>query len=187
MSDRCFAGISKDLSGPLLRGIIEHGSIPRGQIAVADCVADEREAISSKLVEWCDNLKLNLIFTTGGISLVDPTLTARYNSFFHLFFRLFRYRLLASRCDTRSYQTSHRKRCPRSESGYDTRIASYNTSRHAISSCLGYKRRNVDHQPTGQSEGRSRLLPNGCSFSSSCCPLNPWKLRCRSYSPTDAV
>ena len=67
MSDRCFAGTSKDLSGPRLRKLIEDGSFPRGQIAVADCVADEQEAISSKLVEWCDLLKLNLIFTTGGI------------------------------------------------------------------------------------------------------------------------
>jgi gephyrin len=46
--------------------LINSGSLLNANVTVRECVADELNDISAKLVIWADELNLNLIFTTGG-------------------------------------------------------------------------------------------------------------------------
>ena len=68
VSDRCSRGEATDTSGSGLVSLVEGGTVlPQGwRVAERACVPDERDEIKSKLVQWCDEAKLNLILTTGG-------------------------------------------------------------------------------------------------------------------------
>lgn len=62
-SDRASAGLYEDKSGPLLEEMILART--KWQVSRRAAVPDEREAISSTLVNWA-NEGLNLVLTTGG-------------------------------------------------------------------------------------------------------------------------
>ncbi|HNW44198.1 MAG TPA: MogA/MoaB family molybdenum cofactor biosynthesis protein [Elusimicrobiales bacterium] len=62
-SDRCSRGETEDLSGKLVSEMIKTIG---GRTAVHDIVADELPAIKEKLLHYCDELKVNLVITTGG-------------------------------------------------------------------------------------------------------------------------
>ncbi|MBU4305716.1 MAG: MogA/MoaB family molybdenum cofactor biosynthesis protein [Candidatus Omnitrophica bacterium] len=66
VSDRCSKGEYEDKSGPAIMGIIKNIN---GEILRYDIVADAKELIKEKLVEYCDKLQADLVFTTGGTGL----------------------------------------------------------------------------------------------------------------------
>jgi molybdenum cofactor synthesis domain-containing protein len=66
ISDRAAAGEMEDAGGPAVAEALRHGDWQVTQRAV---VPDDGERISSVLQTWCDELHLDVIFTTGGTGL----------------------------------------------------------------------------------------------------------------------
>ncbi|XP_057381819.1 gephyrin-like [Daphnia carinata] len=66
VSDRCFRQLTKDISGSCMRELVDGGSHLKAKVLVEECVPDELEAITTVLTNWCDSMKVNLIFTLGG-------------------------------------------------------------------------------------------------------------------------
>jgi len=62
-SDRCAKGETSDESGRL---VSEMAKTIGGRTAVYDIVPDEIAAIKAKLLHYCDELKVNVVITTGG-------------------------------------------------------------------------------------------------------------------------
>jgi molybdenum cofactor synthesis domain-containing protein len=77
-SDRCSRGESEDLSGKLVVEMIKSAG---GQAAACDIVPDETDRIKEKLLHYCDTLKVDVVFTTGGTGFsgrdVTPEATAQ--------------------------------------------------------------------------------------------------------------
>lgn len=77
-SDRCAKGESEDVSGKLVSEMVKTIG---GRTAAYDIVPDEIPAIKEKLLHYCDNLKVNVVITTGGTGFsyrdVTPEATAR--------------------------------------------------------------------------------------------------------------
>ena len=73
VSDRCSRGEEQDRSGPFIaEWVAEHwGAEPVRQ----EIVPDERPMITSKLVEWCDVVGVDLIVTTGGTGFAPRDVT----------------------------------------------------------------------------------------------------------------
>ena len=73
VSDRSARGERDDASGPVIRSFVEE----RLQWAIAEqhIVPDERGRIRETLIDWCDDLRLNLIFTTGGTGFAPRDVT----------------------------------------------------------------------------------------------------------------
>jgi molybdopterin adenylyltransferase len=65
-SDKGSRGEREDESGNVIRQMVESVG---GQVAAYDVVADEYILLRDKLIEYCDNLRVNLILTTGGTGL----------------------------------------------------------------------------------------------------------------------
>ena len=74
VSDRSARGERLDTSGPALASAITE-RLPEGVVAITDVAPDERASISAKLVEWTDELKLDLILTTGGTGFAPRDVT----------------------------------------------------------------------------------------------------------------
>ncbi|KAI9298035.1 Molybdopterin binding protein [Neoconidiobolus thromboides FSU 785] len=68
VSDRSYRGERVDTTGPKIVEYITSQSHPKHHYKVikAEIVPDEMDKIQEKLIEWCDQLKINLILTTGG-------------------------------------------------------------------------------------------------------------------------
>ncbi|XP_070181196.1 gephyrin-like [Littorina saxatilis] len=66
VSDTCFHGTAIDRSGDNLKKLLESGELFTAQVVAKDIVEDDKEMIKEKLCVWSDNLKLDLILTTGG-------------------------------------------------------------------------------------------------------------------------
>ena len=62
-SDRCSRGEAEDLSGKLISEMVKAIG---GRTAAHDIVPDDIAAIREKLVHYCDDLKVNVVITTGG-------------------------------------------------------------------------------------------------------------------------
>jgi len=77
-SDRCSKGECRDESGSHIVDIIKEIG---GQLAKQVIVPDEEEIIKENLVAFCDDLKVNIVFTTGGTGLgprdITPEATKR--------------------------------------------------------------------------------------------------------------
>jgi molybdopterin adenylyltransferase len=73
VSDRSARGERDDASGPVIRAFVEE----RLQWTVTEqqIVPDDREAIREMLIDWCDDLRLNVIFTTGGTGFAPRDVT----------------------------------------------------------------------------------------------------------------
>ena len=71
-SDKGAAGEREDVSGRLLQELLQ-----REDFAVLDytVIADERELLSAKLRQLCDELKVNLVLTTGGTGFSPRDIT----------------------------------------------------------------------------------------------------------------
>lgn len=73
ISDRSARGERADAGGPVIRSFVEE----RLQWTVAEqrIVPDERDQIRETLIDWCDELRLNLILTTGGTGFAPRDVT----------------------------------------------------------------------------------------------------------------
>ena len=66
LSDKGSRGERKDLSGELLREMCEEAGF---SVEVFKILPDEKDEIVQTLKNWCDELKLDLILTSGGTGL----------------------------------------------------------------------------------------------------------------------
>ena len=71
VSDRCAKGETEDKSGPLISEILA----PYGETAVYRCVPDDEGLISAALIEYCDALGCDAVFTTGGTGFAPRDVT----------------------------------------------------------------------------------------------------------------
>ena len=62
VSDRCSAGICQDKSGPLIKELVA----PLGKTAEYILVPDEKQEIEKALIYLCDDVKADVVLTTGG-------------------------------------------------------------------------------------------------------------------------
>ncbi len=72
ISDRGSKGDRKDSSGPLIREMIKN--LP-GEVVHYEIIPDEKEKIAQALKKSADQLKADLIFTTGGTGLSPRDVT----------------------------------------------------------------------------------------------------------------
>ncbi len=71
ISDRCSKGLCKDLSGPaIIEAVSELGKATEYII-----VPDEKEEIEKALVYLCDDVKTDVVFTTGGTGFSPRDIT----------------------------------------------------------------------------------------------------------------
>lgn len=63
ISDRCFKGEREDLSGRIIQELVK--GLP-GEVVKYDVIPDEPKVIKERLIDYCDNLKVNLVVTDGG-------------------------------------------------------------------------------------------------------------------------
>ena len=70
-SDRCSRGEAEDKSGPLISELMAGTA----ETVCRRCVPDERETIAAALVEMCDDLHADVVFTTGGTGFAPRDVT----------------------------------------------------------------------------------------------------------------
>uniref|UniRef100_A0A8C4EMM2 Gephyrin n=1 Tax=Dicentrarchus labrax TaxID=13489 RepID=A0A8C4EMM2_DICLA len=75
VSDSCFRNLAEDRSGVNLKDLVHDPSLLGGVIAAYKIVPDEIDEIKETLLEWCDELELNLILTTGGTGFAPRDVT----------------------------------------------------------------------------------------------------------------
>ena len=73
ISDRSARGERPDASGPLIQTFVIEKLA--WAVAVDQIVPDDRAVIRATLIAWCDDLKLNLILTTGGTGFAPRDVT----------------------------------------------------------------------------------------------------------------
>ena len=73
VSDRSAGGERPDASGPVIRQFVRDALA--WEVSHTAIVPDDASAICSALVEWCDQAKVNLIFTTGGTGFAPRDVT----------------------------------------------------------------------------------------------------------------
>ncbi len=71
VSDRCAAGAAQDKSGPLISALLREGA----ETADYKIVPDEREEIVRALLSFCDDLGVDVVFTTGGTGFAPRDVT----------------------------------------------------------------------------------------------------------------
>lgn len=71
VSDRCFRGECEDKSGKLISELVS----PLGATVEYVIVPDEKEKISETLVRLCDEIKADVILTTGGTGFAPRDVT----------------------------------------------------------------------------------------------------------------
>lgn len=71
VSDRCYKGICEDKSGPLITELLT----PYGKIKEYITVPDETEKNKKALIYLCDDIKADVIFTTGGTGFAPRDVT----------------------------------------------------------------------------------------------------------------
>ncbi len=72
VSSKGARGQRQDTSGPALRHMLEEAGY---QVAATAIVEDNRQTISKTLAQWCDQLAIDLIITTGGTGLSPDDVT----------------------------------------------------------------------------------------------------------------
>lgn len=73
ISDRSSTGERADASGPLIHDFVLEKL--HGLIGATSVLPDDQDSISSTLIDWCDNQRLNLILTTGGTGFAPRDVT----------------------------------------------------------------------------------------------------------------
>ena len=71
VSDRCSAGLCHDKSGPLIKELVS----PLGKTAEYILVPDEKEKIEEALIYLCDDVKADVVLTTGGTGFAPRDIT----------------------------------------------------------------------------------------------------------------
>ena len=72
ISDKCSQGQREDKSGKIVQEIIQ--KLP-AQIIKYEIIPDEPEMIKERLINYCDNLKVDLVLTTGGTGFTPRDFT----------------------------------------------------------------------------------------------------------------
>ena len=72
VSDRAFAGVYEDKSGPALCAMLREAGYESAHTAI---VPDEQERISDALIRCADDERIDLILTTGGTGLSPRDVT----------------------------------------------------------------------------------------------------------------
>ena len=72
ISDKGFQGQREDLSGPVIRGLVEQGG---GRVARYLVLPDEHAEIARTLATWADEGVLDVVLTTGGTGLSPRDVT----------------------------------------------------------------------------------------------------------------
>lgn len=70
-SDRCSRNECEDKSGPLIKEIMSD----MAETVDYTVVPDEKEIIKNELIRFCDELKADIVFTTGGTGLAPRDIT----------------------------------------------------------------------------------------------------------------
>ena len=71
VSDRCSQGICQDKSGSLIKELVS----PLGKTAEYILVPDEKEKIEEALIYLCDDVKADIVLTTGGTGFAPRDIT----------------------------------------------------------------------------------------------------------------
>ena len=71
VSDRCSQGVCQDKSGPLIKELVS----PLGKTAEYILVPDEKEKIEKALIYLCDDVKADVVLTTGGTGFAPRDIT----------------------------------------------------------------------------------------------------------------
>ena len=72
ISDRCSKGQREDETGKVVRELIK--KLP-AEIIIYEIIPDEKELIKKKLIEYSDNLKVDLVLTDGGTGFTARDVT----------------------------------------------------------------------------------------------------------------
>ena len=73
VSDRASLGEYQDDSNPIVKRFVEERL--RWEVAASAVVPDERDEITRSLLYWVDELRLDLVFTTGGTGFAPRDIT----------------------------------------------------------------------------------------------------------------
>lgn len=72
ISDKCSIGQREDKSGKIVQEIIKN--FP-AEIVKYEIIPDEPEMIKERLIDYCDNLKVDLVLTNGGTGFTSRDFT----------------------------------------------------------------------------------------------------------------
>ncbi|MDP3731836.1 MAG: MogA/MoaB family molybdenum cofactor biosynthesis protein [Candidatus Omnitrophota bacterium] len=72
ISDKCSQGQREDKSGKIIQEIVKN--LP-GDVVKYEIIPDEPQMIKDRLIDYCDNLKVDLVLTTGGTGFTSRDLT----------------------------------------------------------------------------------------------------------------
>ena len=72
ISDKCSKGEREDKSGKIIQELIKN--LP-GEVIKYEVIPDEPDMIKEKLINYCDNLKADLVLTNGGTGFTTRDFT----------------------------------------------------------------------------------------------------------------
>ena len=72
VSDSCSQNKKEDLSGPAIKQMLDINSF---EVCEYEIIADEQDKIAAQLIEFADELKVDIVFTTGGTGLSPRDVT----------------------------------------------------------------------------------------------------------------
>lgn len=72
ISDKCSKGQREDKSGRIIQELVK--DLP-GEVVKYEVIPDEPEMIKERLIDFCDNLKVDLVLTNGGTGFTPRDLT----------------------------------------------------------------------------------------------------------------
>lgn len=71
ISDKCSRGEREDRSGK----VVQEMAGRLGMVEIYEIIPDEPEMIKERLINYCDNMKVDLVLTTGGTGFTPRDLT----------------------------------------------------------------------------------------------------------------
>lgn len=72
ISDRCSKGEREDRSGKIIQELLK--DLP-GEVMHYEIIPDSSEMIKERLIDYCDNLKVDLVLTSGGTGFTTRDFT----------------------------------------------------------------------------------------------------------------
>lgn len=72
ISDKCSQGQREDKSGKIIQELAKN--LP-GEVVKYEIIPDEPQKIKARLIDYCDNLKVDLVLTTGGTGFTSRDFT----------------------------------------------------------------------------------------------------------------
>ena len=72
ISDKCSQGQREDKSGKIIQELAKN--LP-GEVVKYEIIPDEPQIIKARLIDYCDNLKVDLVLTTGGTGFTPRDFT----------------------------------------------------------------------------------------------------------------